>query len=96
MFLLLKHQICSSSVTVKFLITELPNIRTHTILSAHMIDKNNEYPYYDNTIIKYMFRPISPNSKISPTHNILKDTQSSPQDLQPSKKYFVMTLTIIL
>src|ERR1044072_331428 len=56
MFLLLGHTICNSSATVKFLTTEPPNTRTRTILPAHMIEEDDENPYYDDTITKYILR----------------------------------------
>jgi hypothetical protein len=57
MFLLLGHTICNSFATVKFLTTKPPNTRTHIILSTYMIEEDNENPYYDDTITKYMSRP---------------------------------------
>lgn len=59
MFLLLGHPICNSSTNVKFLTTEPPPTRTRTILPVHMIDEDDENPYYDDTITKYMSRPHS-------------------------------------
>ena len=41
MFLLLGHQICTSSATVKFLITEPSATRTYTILLAYIIYDND-------------------------------------------------------
>jgi hypothetical protein len=60
MFLLLDHQICNSSMTVKFLSTEPPTTRTRAILPIYMIDENDDNPYYDDTITKYMHRPLLP------------------------------------
>jgi len=60
MFLLLGHQICNSSATVKFLTTEPPPTRTSTILPIYMIEEDDENPYYDDTIMKYMSRPHHP------------------------------------
>ena len=60
MFLLLGHTICNSSATVNFLNTEPPTIRTRSILPIYMIDENDENPYYDDTIMKYMARPHLP------------------------------------
>ena len=57
MFLLLGHQICNSSATVKFLTTEPPPTRPSTIFPIYMIDDDDENPYYDDTIMKYMLRP---------------------------------------
>ncbi|PKY12567.1 hypothetical protein RhiirB3_518103 [Rhizophagus irregularis] len=54
MCLLLGHDICSSSVTVKFLMTDPPATRTRTILPVYMIDDDDDNPY---TIMKYMARP---------------------------------------
>jgi len=60
MFLLLGHPICNSSANVQFLTTEPPPTRTRVILPAYMIDENDENPYYDDTITKYMSRPHFP------------------------------------
>jgi len=51
MFLLLDYTICNSFITVKFFTTDLSNMRTHTILSTHMINENNDNPFYNNIII---------------------------------------------
>src|ERR1044072_9365508 len=59
MFLLLGHTICNSSTTIKFLTTEPLNTRTRTILPAHMIEKDDKNPYYDDTITKYISRPYT-------------------------------------
>ncbi|RHZ86267.1 hypothetical protein Glove_53g75 [Diversispora epigaea] len=45
-------------MTVKFLSTKPPTIRTRAILPIYMIDENDENPYYDDTIMKYMLRPL--------------------------------------
>ncbi|RGB28478.1 hypothetical protein C1646_767781 [Rhizophagus diaphanus] len=50
----------SSSATVKFLTTEPPLTRSCAILPIYMIDKDNDNPYYDDTIMKYMSRPQLP------------------------------------
>ncbi|CAG8657767.1 1982_t:CDS:1 [Gigaspora rosea] len=60
MFLLLGHQICNSSITMKFLTTDPPPTRTRSVLPAYMIDEDDKNPYYDNTIMKYMHRPRDP------------------------------------
>lgn len=60
MFLLLGHQICNSSATVKFITTEPSPTRSCTILPLYMIDKDDDNPYYDDTIMKYMSRPHLP------------------------------------
>ena len=60
MFLLLGHQICSSSATVKFLTTEPPTTRPRSIIPIYMINEDDENPYYDDTIMKYMSRPQHP------------------------------------
>ncbi|EXX50623.1 PIF1-like helicase domain-containing protein [Rhizophagus irregularis DAOM 181602=DAOM 197198] len=57
MFLLLGHEICNSSATVKFLTTDPPATRTRTILPVYMIDDDDDNPYYDDTIMKYMSQP---------------------------------------
>ncbi|CAG8805574.1 5343_t:CDS:2, partial [Gigaspora margarita] len=48
------------SPTVKFLTTEPPPTRSRSVLLAYMIDENNENPYYNDTIMKYMHRPLNP------------------------------------
>ncbi|CAG8558486.1 12506_t:CDS:1 [Ambispora leptoticha] len=57
MYLLLGHQICSSSATVKFLTIEPPPTRSCAVLPAFIIDEDDENPYYDDTITKYISRP---------------------------------------
>ncbi|CAG8804103.1 1728_t:CDS:1, partial [Gigaspora rosea] len=52
------HQICNSSATVKFLTTEPPLTRARSVLPAYMIDESDENPYYDDSIMKYMHRPL--------------------------------------
>src|SRR5581483_8966954 len=37
-----------------------PNIRTRAIIPIYMIEEDDENPYYDDTIMKYMARPHSP------------------------------------
>jgi len=61
MFLLLGHSICNSSVTVKFITTELPPTQSRTILPIYMLDEDEENPYYDDTIMKYLARPQNPD-----------------------------------
>ncbi|CAG8557423.1 21454_t:CDS:2, partial [Gigaspora rosea] len=39
---------------------EPPPTRPRTILLVYMIEENDEYPYYDDTIVKYMSQPTSP------------------------------------
>ena len=60
MFLLLGHTICNSSSTVKFITTEPPPTRSRAILPIYMIDEDDDNPYYDDTIMKYMSRPNLP------------------------------------
>ncbi len=60
MFLLLGHTICNSSATVKFITTEPPTTRTCTVLPIYMLEEDDDNPYYDDTIMKYMFRPHLP------------------------------------
>jgi hypothetical protein len=60
MFLLLGHQICNSSATVKFLTTDPPHTRTRAIIPIYMIEEDDENPYYDDNIMKYMSRPHLP------------------------------------
>ncbi|CAG8542718.1 10322_t:CDS:2 [Gigaspora rosea] len=43
-----------------FLTTDSPSIRTRTILPVSLINEDDENPYYDDTIIKYMSRPHTP------------------------------------
>jgi len=76
MFLLLEHQICSSSTTVKFFTTKPSSIRTYTVLLSYMINENDNNPYYDDTITKYFSKPISLNSKLLLISNTSKSIQS--------------------
>ncbi|CAG8641821.1 2677_t:CDS:2, partial [Gigaspora rosea] len=64
MFLLLGYQICNSSITMKFLTTDLPPTRTRSVLPTYMIDEDDENPYYNDTIMKYMHQPRDYNSNI--------------------------------
>ncbi len=57
MFLLLGYTICNSSTTVKFLTTKPSSIRTCVVLPIYMIDDDDENPYYDDAITKYMSHP---------------------------------------
>lgn len=63
MFLLLGHMICNSSAAVKFITTEPPLIRTHAVLPIYMLEEEDENPYFDDTITKYMSRPTHLNLK---------------------------------
>ncbi|CAG8814379.1 2748_t:CDS:2, partial [Gigaspora margarita] len=47
----------------KFLNTEPPLTRTRAVLPIFMIKKDDENPYYDDTIMKYMSRPYDPDFK---------------------------------
>ena len=67
-FLLLSHTICNSSATVKFLTTDPPNTRTRTVLPAHLIEKDDENSFYDNTIMKYMARPHTSDKSFKTTY----------------------------
>ena len=82
MFLLLGHQICTSFAIVKFLITKPPATRTYAILPAYMIHDNDQNPYYDDTITKYMSRPHLLQFKILTYPNTSKSILSLPQDSQ--------------
>ena len=57
MYLLLGHEICNSSATIKFLTTEPPSIRTRTILPIYMIEDDDDNLYYDDAIMKYLSCP---------------------------------------
>ena len=60
MFLLLGHSICDSSATVKYMTTEPPTTRARVILPIYMLEEDDDNLYYDDTIMKYMSRPHSP------------------------------------
>src|SRR5207244_8250889 len=60
MFLLLGHTIFNSSATVKFITTDPPTTRTRAILPIYMLEEDDNNPYYDDTIMKYMDRPHLP------------------------------------
>ncbi|CAG8833462.1 20441_t:CDS:2, partial [Gigaspora margarita] len=50
-----------SSNKIKFLNTEPPLTRTHAVLPIFIIEEDDENLYYDDTIMKYMFRPYDPD-----------------------------------
>ena len=54
------HPICNSSATVKFITTEPPTTRTRAILPIYMLEEDDDNPYYDDAIMKYMYRPHLP------------------------------------
>ncbi|CAG8733634.1 44112_t:CDS:2, partial [Gigaspora margarita] len=60
-----QSQICKKgfppeAAIVKLLTTEPPPTRSRFVLLAYMIDENDENPYYDNTIMKYMHCSLNP------------------------------------
>ena len=97
-FLLLDHTICNSSTTVKFLTTDPPTTRTRTVLPAHLIEEDDENPFYDDTVMKYMSRLIFLNSTTLLILSILKNTQflhHHPQH-QHHDKFFKMIYPTLL
>jgi len=60
MFLLLGEKICNSSITVKYLTTEMPDMRSRAIRPICLIDDNDNNPYWDDSIDKYFARPLNP------------------------------------
>src|ERR1044071_3117524 len=58
MFLLLGEPICNSSIQVKFLNTDPPNIRSKAVLPIHLLINEDDDPYFKDSIEKYMNRPI--------------------------------------
>src|SRR6266498_5850169 len=79
MFLLLEYQICTSSSTVKFLITEPSDTRTYIIFPLYMIYEDNKNSYYDDMITKYF----------SKFHFFQFETLTYPQYFE---KYFIIPL----
>ena len=57
MFLLLSEKICDSSVQVKYLVTDPPNMRSKCILPMSMISLDDDDPYWKDQIEKYFSRP---------------------------------------
>lgn len=60
MFLILGEPICNSSIQVKYLNTDPPNIRSKAVLPIHLLINEDDDPYFKDTIEKYMNRPIDP------------------------------------
>jgi hypothetical protein len=57
MFLILGETICNSSIQVKYLNTEPPNIRSKAVLPIHLLINEDDDPYFKDPIEKYMNRP---------------------------------------
>src|SRR5437764_14282890 len=57
MFLILSETICNSSIQVKYLNTDPPNVRSKAILSIHLLINEDDDPYFKNPVEKYMNRP---------------------------------------
>ena len=57
MFLLLNETICNSSIQVKYLPTEPPNIRSRSIRPISTISDDDDDPYWKDAIEKYFARP---------------------------------------
>jgi len=60
MFLLLGERICDSSTAVKYLTTEMPDMRSRAIRPISLIDDDENNPYWDDSIDKYFARPLDP------------------------------------
>ncbi|CAG8490878.1 16859_t:CDS:2 [Acaulospora morrowiae] len=58
MFLLLGERICDSSIAVKYLTTEMPDMRSRAIRPIFLIDDNENNPYWNDNIDKYFARPL--------------------------------------
>ena len=57
MILLLDYKLCRSSIAVDYLPSTPPFSRSKSIKPIHMILDDNENPYWDNAIEKYLKRP---------------------------------------
>ena len=60
MFLILSKPICNSSIQVKYLNTDLLNIKSKAVLLIHLLINEDDDPYFTDSIEKYMSRPIDP------------------------------------
>ena len=58
MFLILGETICNSSIQVKYLNTDPPNVRSKAVLPIHLLINEDDDPYFKDPIEKYMNRPI--------------------------------------
>src|ERR1043166_9896805 len=57
MILLLGYKLCRSSIAVDYLPSSPPFSRSKSIKPIHMILENDENPYWDDAIDKYLKRP---------------------------------------
>ena len=57
MFLILGEPICNSSIQVKYLNTDPPNIRSKAVLPVHLLINEEDDPYFKDPVEKYMNRP---------------------------------------
>jgi PIF1-like helicase len=57
MFLILGETICNSSIQVKFLNTDPPNVRSKAVLPIHLLINEDDDPYFKDPVEKYMNRP---------------------------------------
>ena len=60
MFLTLGETICNSSSSVMYLTTEPPETRPKAIKPVHLIEHDNNHPFWNDTVIKYFGRPHIP------------------------------------
>ncbi len=54
---MLDYKLCHSSIAVEYLPLASPFFRSKSIKPIHMILENNENPYWDDAINKYLKRP---------------------------------------
>ena len=59
MFLILSKPICNSSIQIKYLNTNLLNIRSKAVLLIHLLINEDDDPYFKDFIEKYMSRSIN-------------------------------------
>ncbi len=57
MFLILGEPICNSSIQVKYLNTDPPNVRSKAVLPIHLLINEDDDPYFKDPVEKYMNRP---------------------------------------
>ena len=58
MFLILDEQICNFSIQVKYLNTDLSNIKSKAVLPIHLQINEDDDPYFKDSIEKYMSRSM--------------------------------------
>ncbi|CAG8500526.1 12473_t:CDS:2 [Gigaspora rosea] len=73
--------------SLKFLTTKPPLTRSHAVLPVFIIEEDDENPYYDDTIMKYMFRPYNPNFENLTYPQYFERYSITPSPLAPTQHF---------